>query len=62
MCFFNSAEQDYLEQNEPFFTLKTMISRKYSFQTLTQFYTETMCWMLQILTSMLFIGEIHVFL
>jgi hypothetical protein len=31
------SEQAYLEKNEPFSTLKTMISRKYSFQNLTQF-------------------------
>jgi hypothetical protein len=27
MCFFNSVEQAYLVLNEPFYTLKTMISR-----------------------------------
>jgi hypothetical protein len=26
MCFLKSAKQAYLEQNEPFFILKTMIS------------------------------------
>jgi hypothetical protein len=36
MYFFNSAEKVYLEQNEPFLTLKTMILWKYSFQKLTQ--------------------------
>jgi hypothetical protein len=37
ICFFNLAEEAYLEQNEPFSTLKTMICRKYSFQKQTQF-------------------------
>jgi hypothetical protein len=36
MCFFNLAEQSYLEQNDHFFTLKTMIFRMYSCQKLTQ--------------------------
>jgi hypothetical protein len=37
MCFLNLAEKSFLEQNERFSTLKTMICRKYSFQKLTQF-------------------------
>jgi hypothetical protein len=37
ICFFNLAEEAYLEQNEAFSTLETMICRKYSFQKLTQF-------------------------
>jgi hypothetical protein len=37
MYLFNSAGKAYLEQREPFSTLKTMIYRQYSFQKLTQF-------------------------
>jgi hypothetical protein len=37
MCFINSSEYVYLEQNEPFSTLKTLISKKFAFQKLTQF-------------------------
>jgi hypothetical protein len=37
MCFFNSAEEAYLDQNDPYSTLKTIICRKYSFQKLTPF-------------------------
>jgi 23S rRNA U2552 (ribose-2'-O)-methylase RlmE/FtsJ len=37
MCFFNLTEEAYLEQNESFYTLITMICRKYSFQKVTQF-------------------------
>jgi hypothetical protein len=37
MCFSKLAEQAYLEQIEPFYTLKIIIFRKYSFQKLTQF-------------------------
>jgi hypothetical protein len=40
VCNFNSAEQDYLEQNEPFTTVKTLSSRKYSYQQLTEFSQE----------------------
>jgi hypothetical protein len=40
MCLVNSPEYAYLDQNEPFPTLKVMISRKYSFQKLTQFSQE----------------------
>jgi hypothetical protein len=36
MCFFNLAEQAYLEQNVCFSTLKTLKGRLYSFQKLTQ--------------------------
>jgi hypothetical protein len=35
-CFFNLAEEAYLEKNELFSTLKTTICRKYSFQKLPQ--------------------------
>jgi hypothetical protein len=37
MCFFNLVEQVYLEQNEAFSALASMIFRKYSFQKQTQF-------------------------
>jgi hypothetical protein len=37
MCFFPLAEQAYLEQNDPFSTLKILICRKCSFQKQTQF-------------------------
>jgi hypothetical protein len=37
MCFFNLDEMAYLEQNEPFSTLKTMRSRKYCFQKVALF-------------------------
>jgi hypothetical protein len=37
LCFFNFAEYDYLEQNEPFSTMKILIFRKYFFQKITQF-------------------------
>ena len=37
MCYFNVTEQDYLEQNEPFLVLKTMISNNCSFQTRSHF-------------------------
>jgi hypothetical protein len=37
MFFFNLAEYAYLEQNEPFSTLKILIYRKHSFQKLTRF-------------------------
>jgi hypothetical protein len=37
MCFFNSAEQAYLEQNVCFSPLKTLIGRQYSFVKVTQF-------------------------
>jgi hypothetical protein len=37
MCFFNTAEQAYLEQIECFPPLKTLLGRQYSFQKLTQF-------------------------
>ena len=36
MCFFHLEERAYLEQNDPFSTLKIVISLKYSLQTLTQ--------------------------
>jgi hypothetical protein len=36
MHFLNLAELANLDQNEPFSKLKTMISRKYSYQKLTQ--------------------------
>jgi hypothetical protein len=36
-CFFHLDEWAYLEQNEPFSTVKTMVFRKYSFQKLTQY-------------------------
>jgi hypothetical protein len=38
MCFFILSEYAYLEINDPYSTLKTMISRKYSFEKkITQF-------------------------
>jgi hypothetical protein len=39
MCFFNSAEQEYLdlEQNEHFSPLDSLTDRKHSFQKVTQF-------------------------
>jgi hypothetical protein len=37
MSFINLTEYAHLEQKVPFSTLKTMISRKDSFQTLTKF-------------------------
>jgi hypothetical protein len=37
MCFFISAESAKLEQTEPISTLKTIIFRKCSFKTVTQF-------------------------
>jgi hypothetical protein len=37
MCFYKSPELVYLQQNEPFPTLKGMICRKYSCQTLNKF-------------------------
>jgi hypothetical protein len=37
MCFFTSAEESNLEQKEHSSTLKTVIHRKYSFETLTEF-------------------------
>jgi hypothetical protein len=37
MCLFTLAEVVYLEQYEPFSTLKTVICQKYSLQNLTQF-------------------------
>ena len=41
MCFFNSVEQDYLENTEPIFTLKSLTCKKYSFlEKLTQFSRE----------------------
>jgi hypothetical protein len=40
MCFFNSAEQAYLEQNESFYTLKVMTFSKYYFQKLLNSYRE----------------------
>jgi hypothetical protein len=40
MYLVNSPEYAYLEQNEPFSTLKVMICRKYSFQKLPQFSQE----------------------
>jgi hypothetical protein len=43
MCFFISAEQAYLEKDEPFSTFKTMISSYGSFEKLSQFSTERMC-------------------
>jgi hypothetical protein len=36
MCFFYLSGEAYLEQNESFSTLKTLICRKYSSQKLTQ--------------------------
>jgi hypothetical protein len=36
----NLVEQAYMQQNEPFFILKTMTCRNYSFQNLTQFSQE----------------------
>jgi hypothetical protein len=37
MCFFNSAEQAYLEQSEPVSTLKNLSCRTYSIQKPTQY-------------------------
>ena len=37
MCFFNRAEQTYLQQNEPFSTLKTMVWQEVLLSKLTQF-------------------------
>jgi hypothetical protein len=37
MCFFTLAEEECLEPNDPFSTLKTMICTKDSFQKLTPF-------------------------
>jgi hypothetical protein len=37
MCFIISAEQTYLQQIDPFSTLKILICRKDSFQKLCQF-------------------------
>jgi hypothetical protein len=37
MCFFNSAEYAYIEENEPISTLKSLSCRMYSFRKLTQF-------------------------
>jgi hypothetical protein len=37
MNFFNLSEYTYLEENEHFSTLKTLICRMYSCQKLTQF-------------------------
>jgi hypothetical protein len=37
MCFFNLAEQAYLDHNEPISSLKTMIGKMYSFQKPIQF-------------------------
>jgi hypothetical protein len=37
MYFYNSAEYAYLEKNEGFSTLKTLIGRQYSFKKLTEF-------------------------
>jgi hypothetical protein len=37
MCFLNSDEQAYLEQNVHFFPLETLMGRQYSFQKLTQY-------------------------
>jgi hypothetical protein len=37
MDFFRSAEETYLEQTEPFSTLKIMILKKYSLQAIVQF-------------------------
>jgi hypothetical protein len=35
--FLPLAKKPYMEQNEPFSTLKTMICKRYSFQQVTQF-------------------------
>jgi hypothetical protein len=37
MCFFNSAEQAYLEQNVCFHTLKSLLGKWYSFEKQNQF-------------------------
>jgi hypothetical protein len=37
MCFFTLAELAYLEQNDPFSSMKIMICGKISFKKLTQF-------------------------
>jgi hypothetical protein len=37
MCFFNTAEESYLEQREPISTFKNLSCRKYSFLKLTRF-------------------------
>jgi hypothetical protein len=37
MCSFYLAEKAYLQQNEPFSTLKTMVCMMHTFQKLAQF-------------------------
>jgi hypothetical protein len=60
MSFFNLAEYDYLEQSEPFYTSKTMICRKYSFQKLTQFSQENNVLDAELLTKMVLYQKIFV--
>jgi hypothetical protein len=50
MCFFNSAELGYLEQNEISTNLKIVIDKRSSLQKLTQFLQATMQQMLQLQT------------
>jgi hypothetical protein len=42
MCFVNLSVQAYLEEDEPFSTLKTVICRKHFVQKLSS-HMETMC-------------------
>jgi hypothetical protein len=61
MCFFHSAPQAYLEQHDPFSTMKTMIFRMHSFQKLTQFSQGNSVPQPPASNSGAFLGAIHVF-
>jgi hypothetical protein len=58
----NLAELAYLENNEHFSTLKTMICRKYYVKKLTQFSKGRNVLDAPALTHIVFFREIHVFL
>jgi hypothetical protein len=60
--FFKSGEYTYRVQTDSNSAFKNLTRRRDSFQKLTTFSQGTMYYMLQLLTEMVFFGEIHLFL
>ena len=62
MWFSHLAVLAYLEENEPFYILKIVFAESIPFKNELKSHRATMFLMLQLVTNIIFFGEIHVFL
>jgi hypothetical protein len=60
MCFFHSPEGAGLDENEPFLAWKLLVAGNMPCKHQLNYHRETMCYMLHLVTWLLFVGETDV--